>query len=98
MEVRKGYKQTEVGIIPEGWVRKQLSDISEFITKGATPTTYGFKWESSGILFLRSECVTNNGIDLSKSMFISELANKSLHRSEIRSNDLLITITGNVGR
>ncbi len=98
MEVRKGYKQTEVGVIPEDWEGKQLSDISEFITKGSTPTTYGFKWESDGVLFLRSECVGNNGLDLSQSMFISKTAHKALFRGEIKSGDMLITITGNVGR
>ena len=48
--------------------------------------------------FLRSECVAENGLDLTQSMFISEEANQVLRRSEIRPGDLLITITGNVGR
>src|SRR5690606_24662898 len=69
-----------------------------FITKGSTPTTYGFKWEQDGILFLRSECVGENGLDLDQSMFISPAAQEMLRRSEARDGDLLITITGNVGR
>jgi len=31
-------------------------------------------------------------------MFISEKANQVLNRSEVRSGDILVTITGNVGR
>ena len=94
----KNYKQTEIGLIPEDWILTPLSKISAFITKGSTPTTYGFTWTQDGILFLRSECVSENGLDLSQSMFISQQAHSALKRSSLRSGDLLITITGNVGR
>ncbi|MCW3783217.1 restriction endonuclease subunit S [Defluviimonas salinarum] len=80
------------------WVERPLSSISAFITKGATPTTYGFGWETHGILFLRSECVSPRGLDLSQSMFISEEAHRATRRSEVSGGDILITITGNVGR
>lgn len=80
------------------WEAKPLSSVSAFITKGATPTTYGFGWETHGILFLRSECVSPRGLDLSQSMFISEEAHRATKRSEVTGGDLLITITGNVGR
>jgi type I restriction enzyme S subunit len=93
-----GYKQTEVGFIPENWEPCELEEISQFITKGATPTTYGFKWQQSGITFLRSECVSRNGLDLSQSMYISQNANEFMKRSKIASGDILMTITGNVGR
>jgi type I restriction enzyme S subunit len=93
-----GYKQTEVGVIPEDWSLSSLSNLSAFITKGSTPTTYGFKWEQTGVLFLRSECVSEDGLDLSQSMFISGTAHASLRRSEVKDGDILVTITGNVGR
>ena len=80
------------------WEYKSLGSVSAFITKGATPTTYGFEWQSHGVLFLRSECVGPLGLDLSQSMFICDHAHKILNRSEVRSGDVLITITGNVGR
>jgi type I restriction enzyme S subunit len=80
------------------WEPRSLGSVSAFITKGATPTTYGFGWQTHGVLFLRSECVSDRGLDLSQSMFISQLAHKVLKRGEVCSGDLLITITGNVGR
>jgi len=98
MEVRPGYKQTEVGVIPEDWQLTSLAKISSFITKGSTPTTYGFKWETSGVLFLRSECVSDHGLDLTQSMLISEEAHAAFHRSQVKLDDILMTITGNVGR
>ena len=80
------------------WERGRLEGLSAFITKGSTPTTYGYSWETDGVLFLRSECVSDEGLDLRQSMFISESAHATLRRSEIRNGDILMTITGNVGR
>jgi type I restriction enzyme, S subunit len=80
------------------WGTVSLGTISEFITKGATPTTYGFGWATDGVTFLRSECVSDHGLDLSESMMISARAHALLKRSEVRSGDILMTITGNVGR
>jgi type I restriction enzyme S subunit len=80
------------------WPKSPLGIISAFITKGSTPTTYGFKWESTGVPFLRSECVSDRGLDMRESMFISTAANEALRRSKVMDGDILITITGNVGR
>lgn len=80
------------------WESGRLEGLSAFITKGSTPTTYGYSWETDGVLFLRSECVSDDGLDLRQSMFISESAHATLRRSEIRNGDILMTITGNVGR
>ena len=92
------YRQTKLGRVPAEWTPTSLQQMSMFITKGSTPTTYGFAWQKDGILFLRSECVSGNGLDLSQSMFISDGAHKTLKRSEVRAGDVLMTITGNVGR
>jgi type I restriction enzyme S subunit len=80
------------------WEKKPISSFSTFVTKGATPTTYGFNWEKDGVVFLRSECVSSNGLDLTQSMFISKVAHTVLNRGEVQSGDILMTITGNVGR
>lgn len=86
------------GQFPNDWEMVPLSRVSGFITKGSTPTTYGFQWVSSGVLFLRSECVSEEGLDLSESMFITPDAHRFLRRSEVKAGDILVTITGNVGR
>jgi len=98
MEVKKEFTQTEIGSFPKDWETKPLKFLSSFITKGATPTTYGYGWEKEGVLFLRSECVSEDGLDLSQSMYISLKAHNALIRGEVHSGDILMTITGNVGR
>lgn len=97
-QIKQGYKQTKVGIIPEDWEIVKLESISDFITKGATPTTYGFNWQENGIPFLRSECVSDNGLNLKSAMYICQDAHNVMKRSAITSGDILMTITGNVGR
>lgn len=37
-KIQKGYKQTEIGVIPEDWEVKQLGDIASVVT-GSTPPT-----------------------------------------------------------
>jgi type I restriction enzyme S subunit len=86
------------GQFPSDWEMLPLAHVSAFITKGSTPTTYGFQWANSGVLFLRSECVSEQGLDLSESMFIAPEAHRFLRRSEVKAGDILMTITGNVGR
>ncbi len=38
-KVKPGYKQTEVGVIPEDWETKRLSEIATIAT-GSTPPTW----------------------------------------------------------
>lgn len=96
--MKEGYKKTEVGVIPEDWEFRTLEQISEFITKGSTPTTYGFDWVENGILFMKSDCVDDKGFKLGDTMQISQEAHEYMKRSEVKSGDLLISITGNIGR
>ncbi|MDD2742938.1 MAG: restriction endonuclease subunit S [Rhodocyclaceae bacterium] len=90
--------QTRLPGFSGAWEMKPVSSFSAFVTKGATPTTYGFNWVGDGVIFLRSECVSADGLDLTQSMFISEGAHAALLRGEVRAGDILMTITGNVGR
>ena len=75
-----------------------LRNACAFITKGATPTTYGLAWQKTGVPFLRSECVSDEGLDMRQSMYISPQADMVLKRSQVADGDILMTITGNVGR
>jgi type I restriction enzyme S subunit len=90
--------KTPYKTLPLDWMEVALQDISSFITKGATPTTYGFHWQESGIPFLRSECVGKDGFKESGLAYICNDAHNAMSRSKVYTGDILITITGNVGR
>jgi type I restriction enzyme S subunit len=94
----EGYKMTEAGVIPEDWEEVKLGEVSSYITKGSTPTTYGFNWEDSGVLFFKSDCVNNGRFNYGDYKFISIDAHDLMARSKIYKKDLLITITGNLGK
>lgn len=89
-----------IGHIPTSWSIYTLENLAAFITKGGTPTTYGHEWadSSTGIPFFRSECVTDSGFDPKGMNFISPAAHRQMMRSEVTPGDLLMTITGNIGR
>ena len=76
-----------------------LSEISELITKGTTPTTIGYEFQESGINFLKIECFDENGTFIeSKAAHISEGCNKQLKRSQLKAGDILFSIAGAIGR
>ncbi len=60
--VREGYKETELGEIPEDWDIKYLNDISEEIGDGihATPNYV----ESSEYFFINGKNLKNNRISI----------------------------------
>ena len=75
-----------------------LDDVSSFITKGATPTTYGFEWVDFGIPFFRNNSIKDNFFVYGDFSYISEEAHAVLSRSEIHAKDILISITGDIGK
>jgi len=85
--------------LPEGWAHASLEDCATLITKGTTPTSYGFKYQSSGISFVRVENLSNGHIDRSSiSTFIGKDADDALKRSRLAAGDLLFSIAGTIGR
>ncbi len=48
MEVKEGYKQTEVGVIPEDWVVKKLGEIAE-INMGQSPSSSNYNASGVGL-------------------------------------------------
>lgn len=80
------------------WEQRKLAEMSEFITKGATPTTYGFHWVDEGVPFFRNDAIKDNQFVYGDFSYISEEANEALSRSEITGDDILIAITGDIGK
>ena len=77
----------------------QLSEITEIITKGTTPTTLGYEFQNEGINFLKIECFDELGNYLpDKVAHISEECNEKLKRSQLKVGDVLFSIAGAIGR
>ena len=97
-EPKLRFKADDGSDYPEWNDFTKLEDISAFITKGATPTTYGFDWQPNGVYFFRNDCIKNNVFVYGDYSFIAEEANKFLQRSEVTGGDIVIAITGDIGK
>jgi len=87
------------GNIPSDWCETKLGEESELITKGTTPTSIGCKFKDKGINFIKIESLEENGnIIADKVSFIDTETHNRLKRSQLRKNDILISIAGALGR
>ena len=82
------------------WEKKRLGDSSELITKGSSPKWQGINYVTDdGILFVTSENVRENYIDLEKSKYLEKKFNDKQKRSILKKNDVLVNIVGaSIGR
>lgn len=86
-------------VLPVGWKKSKLDSLSLVITKGSTPTTYGFKYEKIGINFIKVENIVDGLIDQNTiNEFISDDAHNYLKRSQLKEDDILFSIAGTIGR
>jgi type I restriction enzyme S subunit len=86
MAVKKGYKQTEVGVIPEDWGVKQLKDIGEALI-GLTYSPSNVS--SDGILVLRSSNIQRGRLCFDDNVFVKSSVPD---RIMVRSGDILICV------
>ena len=85
--------------IPENWLLRRLGEVSIAITKGATPTTYGFAYQSSGVSFIKVENIADGRIHRSGlSEFIGDDAHEAFGRSQLQAGDVLFSIAGTIGK
>ena len=95
--VKQGYKQTEIGVIPEDWEVIPLSNVFSYISYGFTnpmPTT------NSGPWMVTANDVKNGRINYETARKTSEYAFKKLitDKSRPKIGDLLLTKDGTLGR
>ena len=89
----KGYKETEMGLIPEDWNICNLQKVCSAIVDG---THYTPKYVSDGVPFYSVENVTAN--DFRNTKFISEQEHINLiKRCKPEKGDILLTRIGSLG-
>jgi type I restriction enzyme S subunit len=94
--MKSGYKQTEVGIIPEEWETRPCSEVSERIMVGIVirPTQY---YVNNGVPAFRSANIREDGINDLDLVYISDESNAVLAKSQTRTGDVLTVRTGYPG-
>ncbi|MBO8169195.1 MAG: restriction endonuclease subunit S [Thermoanaerobacteraceae bacterium] len=85
-KVPRGYKKTEVGVIPEDWECKSLGELGECII-GLTYKPENVKDE--GLLVLRSSNIGDNKLKFDDNVFVNINVNERLI---VKKDDLLICV------
>jgi type I restriction enzyme S subunit len=96
MSTDKGYKFTEVGMIPEDWEVKTLISISEKIMVGiASAATHAYT--DKGIVLFRNQNIQANYLDDSDILYVNEEYELQFKGKRLEEGDLLTARTGYPG-
>ena len=97
--IRQGYKQTEVGVIPEEWEVSAIGSKAEKIGSGITPTGGQRVYRSEGRPFIRSQNIGWGNLLLDDVAFIDDAIHFTFPETEIQLDDVFLNITGaSIGR
>lgn len=94
--VKPGYKQTEIGVIPEDWIVRRLSECTKRVGVGlATSVTQHYR--EDGIPIFRNLNIKPGYLDDSDILYLDpDFANRQ-ESKKIRTGDVLTVHTGYVG-
>ena len=101
MELKPGYKQTEVGVIPEDWNAKSVLEVCSQIIdyRGRTPKKLGLDWGGGEIPALSAGNVKSGYIDFSAECYLGseQLYRRWMTHGDIRKDDILFTTEAPLG-
>jgi len=89
------------GNLPENWYWARLGNLSGLITKGSSPGWQGYDYvnDPDELLFVTSENVRKNKLDLSEPKYVELGFNDVQSRSTLKKQDVLFNIVGaSIGR
>jgi type I restriction enzyme S subunit len=98
MDVKVGYTQTDIGILPSNWDIKTLRSITTLLTNGFVGKATDFYVNSDdGILYIQGYNVEENGFNLHGVKHVSKKFHIQHNKSCLQSGDLLTIQTGDIG-
>jgi len=96
MELKPGYKQTEVGMIPEDWEVQPLASLTEKIMVGiASAATHAYRIK--GVPMFRNQNIKPGLLDDEDLLFVDAEYEKTFRNKRLRGGDLLTARTGYPG-
>jgi type I restriction enzyme S subunit len=96
MELKPGYKLTEVGVIPEDWKVKSLQELADKITVGiASAATHAYR--DRGVPLIRNQNIKPNELDDGDILYIAEDYESRFKNKRLQAGDLLTARTGYPG-
>lgn len=90
---------TALGPTPQDWDEKTIGELAIHVGSGITPIGGSEVYTDSGVMFIRSQNVTNEGLLLDDVAFIDTNTHDRMKGSEVVAFDVLLNITGaSIGR
>ena len=84
---------------PSGWIWCRLGEVCEKTGSGSTPRGGKDVYKNSGVPFLRSQNIYDDGLRLEDVAFIDDLTHERMAGTRVLPCDLLLNITGgSIGR
>jgi type I restriction enzyme, S subunit len=80
--------------IPVGWEFIRLGELTSKLGSGSTPRGGQAAYQETGIIFLRSQNVWNDGLKLDDTAYISDETHRAMEGTHVFPNDILLNITG----
>lgn len=83
----------------KGWKIKKLGELTTKVGSGSTPRGGSKVYQGQGNIFVRSQNVLMNKLDLTDVAFISDEIHEGMKNTWVQENDVLLNITGaSIGR
>jgi type I restriction enzyme S subunit len=99
MELKSGYKQTEVGVIPEDWSVVDYVSFGQVIDgdRGIHYPGADDLRDAGHCLFLNAGNVTRSGFRFADCQFISAEKDRKLNKGKLMRGDVVLTTRGTLG-
>jgi len=97
MEIKAGFKQTEVGVIPSDWEVKKLADLVDKFVNGGTPSTQITEYWNGNIPWITGADILNQKVAVIR-RYISKEAVKNSSTNIIEKGNLLLVSRTGVGK
>lgn len=97
MAVKKGFKLTEVGEIPEDWEVKKLDEISSVTSGKRLPKGYELTDKANLHPYIRIVDIVDERISSSSLKYVPEEIFNLIKNYRVFEEDLIITVAGTLG-
>ncbi len=98
MELKPGYKMTEVGVIPEDWETKRLGECSRFRTGPFGSALHKSDYTEDGIPVINPMHIVDGSIKPTWTMTVREQVAKQLSEFRLKPGEIIIGRRGDMGR
>jgi type I restriction enzyme S subunit len=98
MEVKKGFKQTEVGVIPEDWEVRKLGEIADIKTGPFGSSLHEKDYVEDGTPIITVEHLGERGVVHQNLPMVSDFDRKRLGSYSLKTDDIVFSRVGSVDR